>query len=212
MPVKDIHIQGLATSTALSVYYVPGFIPPLELIKVLNRANIRFVLVGAHGIAGWTNKPRATEDVDVIVASRSHKKALAALLKEYPHLLAEDQEVVTRLRDPETTKVVVDLMKSNQAIMRAVLSNTRTVTQARHSYQIPSLEMALAMKFAAMISLSRPEEDRLIDAHDFIAVVKANPEIDLTKLVELGELVYTGGGQEVVEKVRTVRAGEKLVL
>jgi len=43
-------------------------------------------------------------------------------------------------------------------------------------------------------------------------VVKRNPEIDLEKLAELGDLVYPGGGKEIVEKVRQVRAGEKLIL
>jgi len=79
-------------------------------------------------------------------------------------------------------------------------------------YRIPALEMALAMKFAAMVSLMRVDEKKLIDASDFIKMVKTNPEIDLSQLAELGELVYPGGGQEIVELVRKVRAGEKLQL
>ena len=47
---------------------------------------------------------------------------------------------------------------------------------------------------------------------DFIRIVKINPNIDLETLAELGDLVYPGGGLEIVEKVRQVRAGEKLLL
>jgi hypothetical protein len=72
--------------------------------------------------------------------------------------------------------------------------------------------MALAMKFAPMISLNRADEKKLIDASDFIVIVKSNPEIDLEKLAQLGDLVYPGGGAEIIEKVRQVRAGEKLHL
>ena len=43
-------------------------------------------------------------------------------------------------------------------------------------------------------------------------MVKSNPDIDLNKLAELGDLVYPEGGKEVVEMVRQVRAGEKLRL
>ena len=68
------------------------------------------------------------------------------------------------------------------------------------------------MKFAPMISLYRQDEDKHQDAHDFILMAKANPEIDMEKLSELGSLVYPGGGAEVVELVRRARAGEKLNL
>jgi hypothetical protein len=68
------------------------------------------------------------------------------------------------------------------------------------------------MKFSAMISLTRDDDKKHFDAGDFIRVVKANPDIDLEKLHTLGQLVYNGGGAEVVEKVRQVRAGERLKL
>jgi hypothetical protein len=72
--------------------------------------------------------------------------------------------------------------------------------------------MALALKFALMISLNRANTDRLQDAHDFSAMVTNNAEIDLGKLAELGELVYSGGGKEIVEKVAQIRRGEMLTL
>jgi hypothetical protein len=68
------------------------------------------------------------------------------------------------------------------------------------------------MKFAPMVSLYRNDADKFQDAHDFIYMVKSNPEVDLTKLEDLGDLVYPGGGKELIEKVRQARAGEKLNL
>jgi hypothetical protein len=191
---------------------MPDFITPLEVIRVLNEASIRFVLVGAYGLVGWTKTPRATQDVDVLVGVRGQKKAVRALLAAFPHLQSEDHEVVTRLRETESQRVVIDVMKANQELFRAVLKHTHTVEAEGESYQVPSLEMALAMKFAPMISLNRADEKKLIDASDFIVIVKSNPEIDLEKLAQLGDLVYPGGGAEIIEKVRQVRAGEKLHL
>jgi hypothetical protein len=212
MKVQDVHSEGLAISTALSSYYVENMIPPLEVIRQLNVAGVRFMLVGAHGIGGWVKKPRATQDVDVIVAARGHKKAIRVLLAAYPDLEAEEHEVVTRLRYRETQKVLIDVMKPAQPLFREALQHPHIVESEGQRYAIPSLEMALAMKFAPMISLNRAEEDRLIDAHDFIAMVKANPNIDLEMLTRFGELVYHGGGQKIVEKVRDVQAGKKLIL
>jgi hypothetical protein len=214
MPVvaRDIHVQSLATSSALSDLYVPNLIPPLEVIRVLNAAQVRFMLLGVHGLGGWTREPRATQDVDVLVASRGHKKALRALLTAFPYLQAEDHEVVTRLRDPETGTIIIDLMKPNQPLYRDALKHTHPVESGGHKYLVPSLEMALAMKFSAMISLTRSEEKKHYDAGDFIRMVKANLDIDLEKLHALGQLVYNGGGEEIVEKVRQVRAGERMTL
>jgi hypothetical protein len=214
MPVKarDIHARSLATSSALSEYYVPDLITPLEVIRVLNAARVKFMLLGAHGLAGWMGKPRATEDVDVLVGARGHKKAVNALLAAFPHLQAEDHPVVTRLRDPESGNIVIDVMKANQPLYLDALKHTHTVQSGGQTYSVPSLELALTTKFAAMISLTRADRDKYQDVRDFMYIVDTNPDIDLAKLHALGQLVYNGGGDEVVEKVRQVRAGEKLVL
>jgi hypothetical protein len=44
------------------------------------------MLAGAHGIAGWLDEARATQDVNALVGYRQHLKATRALLAAYPHL------------------------------------------------------------------------------------------------------------------------------
>ncbi len=209
MSATTVHSRSLATASAITGFQVMDPIAPLQVIAVLNRTKVSFVLVGAYAIGGWTRTPRATQDVDVVVAAKHHKKATAALLEAFPHLVADDNEVVTRLRDRTTQEVAIDLMKPN-GVYRAAFKHTTEVELKGHKYRIPSLEMALAMKFAPMVSLMRVDEKKLIDASDFIKMVKANPDIDLELLAELGELVYSGGGKEIAELVRKVRAGERL--
>jgi hypothetical protein len=212
MKVQDVHGWSLATSTALAGYYVKGFISPLDVIRVLQTTGARFMLVGAHGLGGWIGAPRATQDVDVLVGTRGYKKAVKALLAAFPHLKADDEEVMTRFRDPESGKVVIDLIKPNQPLYAVALKHTHTVEVEGETYDIPSLEMALAMKFGPMVSPNRVIEKKYQDAHDFIQMVKANAEIDLEQLAELGELVYPGGGKEIVTLVAQARAGERLKL
>jgi hypothetical protein len=210
--LQEVHVQSLATSTMLSRYYWRGHIEPLDVVAVLNEAGISFVLVGAHGLGGWLQDPRATQDVDVVVAAKHLKKAVKALTTAFPILEVEDHPVVTRLSHRETKKIVIDVMKPNQQLFREVFKHTFRVAAVGQSYRIPSLEMALAMKFAPMVSLHRQDEDKYQDAHDFINIVKSNPEIDLQTLAALGDLVPPDGGKALVEKVRQVRAGEKLNL
>ncbi len=212
MIVREVHRDSLAVSTALSEYYVDQFILPLDVIAVLNQAGIRFMLVGAHGIGGWMREPRTTQDVDIVVGVRGEKKAVRVLLAAFPHLVADDHQIVTRLRNRETKAVAIDVIKPHEPLFRVAFKHTHTVEAEGHSFFIPSLELALAMKFAAMISLNRVDEKKYQDAHDFILMVKSNANIDLEKLLELGQLVYNGGGAEIVEKIRQVRAGERMKL
>ncbi len=107
---------------------------------------------------------------------------------------------------------MIDVIKQNQPLFRVALKHVHSVRSGKRIYNIPSLAMALAMKFAAMVSPNRRDGDKHLDAHDFIHMIQSNSEIDMKLLMELGELVYTGGGDEVVEMVRSVRAGEKLII
>jgi hypothetical protein len=212
MLVKDAHAKSLSKITELSRYWSDSIITPLDVIPVLNQAGVSFVLVGAYGVGGWMNEARATEDVDVVVAQKHVRKAVKALLEAFPHLEADDHEVVTRLREKGTGAVVIDVMKPTQPHLRVIFKNTETIRSKGQEYRIPSLEMAVALKFAPMVSLTRADKDKYQDAHDFLALVENNPEMDSEKLAELADLIYPGGGTELLELVRKARAGEKLNL
>jgi len=207
-----IHLQCLAVSTALSKYYVKNFITPEKVIDVLNAAGVRFMLAGAHGIGGWMNEGRTTQDVDVLVATRHLRAAVQALRSAFPRLLVNDTPVVTRFADPTTGKVVLDVMKPNQPLHRIAMRHAHRVETRKRVYYIPTLEFALAMKFAATVSPWRERKRKMRDAVDFAWIVEANPDIDMGKLAQLGERVYPGGRKEIVEMVRRIRAGEGLEL
>jgi hypothetical protein len=208
----DRHTREIALTAILSGQQVVNAIPVEDIIGLLNSAKIRFVLAGAHGMAGWRDRARATEAVDLVVMAKHVKKATKLLVAAYAHLDAEDHEVVVRLRDRGTQKVAVDLMKTNQPLYAAAFQHAIATTIKGRSCLIPTLEMSLAMKFAPMISLTREDDKKHIDASDFIRMVNVNAAIDLETLAELGDLVYPGGGKEIVEKVRQVRAGGRLRL
>jgi hypothetical protein len=217
MKVLDIHERRLQRSAEIARFQMElqmekRFLSPLDVIRVLNREKISFVLVGAYGLSGWMTQARATEDVDVIVALKQVKKATRLLQIDFPFLEADDQEVVVRLRDKESKDVLIDLMKPTQPLLRAIFKNAEKVELKKQTYRIPTVEMALVLKFAPMISLARVDKKKLIDAHDFMDIVERNPELDEEMLHTLGELVYPGGGKEVIEMVRKIRAGEKLRL
>lgn len=186
-------------------------IKPKDVIDVLNNAGVRFVLMGAHAIAGWLRgEARSTMDVDVLVRKQHHKKAVQAVRDAFPHLAVEESPVVTRFRDAQIDVVVIDLMKPKHDIHAAVFENT---VAGDNTYSIPNLEMALASKFAAMTSPNRAQPRKLTDAGDFGNMVLANRDkIDIEKLRKLAELTYPGGGDEAVALVDDFLAGRKIRL
>lgn len=215
MTVLGVHQQRVRRSAEIAKFQLEQqlerkFLSPLDVIRVLNRGKVSFVLVGAYGLAGYRSQARATEDV--VVAARQVAKAVRALTKAFPHLEPDDAEVVVRLRDKETREVAIDVMKPLQPPYHVIFKHAEKVQADKETYRIPTLEMALACKFAPMISLMRMDEKKLQDAADFIDIVKKNADIDLARLEELGDMVYNGGGKEILELVRRVRAGEKLEL
>jgi hypothetical protein len=212
MTVRDVHSTALATSTALAQYYAPDFTTPLEVLGCLAQAGIRAVLVGTHALGGWMDEPRTSTDVDVLVATRNYKKAIRTLRAAFSDLEEAEEETRTRLRDEETKVVRIDVVKANGPLLRAVLENTHTITTEALSYRIPSLEMALALKFARLLTRSWADPDKYMDAHDFICMAQWNPHVDEGTLAELGELIRPGGGREIVKTVNRLRAGGKLDL
>lgn len=178
-------------------------IAPKEVIKVLNKAKIKYTLVGAHGIAGWLLDPRASQDVDFIIHAQ-HKKAVQAVRKAFPDLRVEDIMAVARFIDPATDRPVIDLMKPDNYLHQNLADYT---VQVGKSHRVPDLEMALALKFAAISSPNRKEIKKHQDSVDFESMVAAHgDEIDDDKLYSLGEMVKSGGGKEILKRLEETRA------
>jgi hypothetical protein len=198
--------EDLATSERLSRMQGQE-ITPSVVITILQKANVQHVLVGAHAISAWAGDPRATIDVDLIAAKPNEaRKALAAA---FPDLTVEDHPVVIRFM--RNKKEVIDIIKPSSApIFQAALKHTTRTKIENLQTDVPQLEMAIALKFAAMASPTRQVEDKHQDAHDFIRMVKHNSSIDAEKLTSFAELVYAGGGPAILTLLEDIRAGRQI--
>ncbi len=185
-----------------------GMIAPADVMAVLDAAGVSYILMGNYGIAGWRGAPRATQDVDMLVRQRDHRKAVQAVRHAFPHLPIEDGPALTRFLDPATREPLIDLMKPDQPLFKIAFRQT---VRVREGYRIPNLEFALACKFAAMVSPGRPEKRKLLDAADFIEMVQTNySAIRRTRLKLLGKRIYPDGGAEILRLVDDAMAGRRL--
>jgi hypothetical protein len=192
-----------------------------QIVRTLTQKRIPFVLTGAHGISGWTGRPRGTHDVDILVkGGRNQARAVKAIRALYPDLEVRSIHGVTAFFIPGETESVIDVTYPHRADIEETLANPVWVenTAAGLKYRIPSLEAALANKYGAMLTLSRDPQKRTIDVADFGWMVKHSLDpgrqpIDLEKLAALGEKVWPGGGgKEILRLVEQVKAGQVINL
>ncbi len=207
--LSAIHRRSLATSTTITGYFLLDGIAPVRVLRVLNKAGLRSVLIGTHGIGGWMRKPRASPDVDILVGASAYRRAVKALRSSFPQLEAEEQGASTRLRNRKGSQFAIDVMKPDRPLLREALQRTFMPGGRGPSYQIPSVEMAVALRFEPVALLPGSEPDKYLYPHDFLVMVNVNRDIDLEELALLGELAYPGGGREITEQVRRIWAGEK---
>ncbi len=182
------------------------FITPDELIDTIVEAGVdRWVLMGLYGYVGYLPQPRATQDVDVLIDNDQIDNALAAVLQRWPALVPESGPIVIRLRDPGEiaidgeTKVVIDLMRPTDSLYEAILDQHH-IHDPETGHCLPIIEAALAAKYSAIVSPYRLFERKQQDAVDFRSIVKGNPtRINRDLAHHLAELIFPGGGEEILE-------------
>lgn len=208
MPAVDVHQRYFRDSIALSRMQVKNMISPLDIIRILNEAGVSFVLVGAHGLAGWLKKPRATQDVDVVVAEKHLKRATALLADNIRNLHVQTFVDRVSLCHAHSEQTLIDLYLPHR-FFRQRFNQTVTIALDNQEFRVPRLEMALAMKHSLMYANDRPLEARCQDAHDFLRMVEKNPEFNRDKLATLSNQ-FENARKDVLGTICKFQAGEKL--
>ena len=195
---------------------------PVELyavLRTLTQKRIPFVLIGAHGFAAWTGKPRNTKDVDILVkGGRNLTRAVKAIRGLYPQLQERSFPGLIAFFIPGEKESVVDVIYPHRADLAEALENPVWTENKEEGvrYRIPTLEAALSSKYGAMLNPSRALDQRIQDSADFTRMVQHSYDegqlpIDLERLELLGEKVWPGGGgKEILRMVEQVKAGKAI--
>jgi hypothetical protein len=190
-------------------------ITPQDVIDALIAGGVKdWVLMGLHGYVGYMPEPRATQDVDVMVGYNSRAKAKKAILARWPTLVVRELSQVTRFADPADPdeagkpKQVVDLMHPYSPFQELILKE-HVLVEKKTKHRLPTLEAALASKYAAMISPYRDRQRKEYDAGDFRGLVTANRDrIRTDELRRLAGLVWEGGADDIIRFVELAIAGD----
>lgn len=195
---------------------VPSPVDLNQILLTLTQKKIPFILTGAHGIGSWTGRPRATQDVDILVkGGRNLTRAVNAIKALYPELEVKVFFGVSAFFIPGEKESVIDITYPHRPALAETLANPVWAEDKALGlkYRIPSLEAALANKYGAMLTPTRDVAKRAIDIGDFQWMVKHSMDegrqpIDLRRLESLGEKVWPGGGgKELLRLVERTKAG-----
>lgn len=204
------HAYGIAVSSRLTSSYrhtrrIAVDVKPEEVIECMNSAGIRsWVLMGLHGYVGYLPMPRATQDVDVMVAYSERDRAAKAVATRWPMLKQKTLSQVVRFLDADDPdhegkpKPVVDIMLPWSPFQETILQKYVIVDPITGS-RYPTLEAAIVSKYAPLVSPHRSQEKKEYDAGDLRRIIRNNyAAIDREVIRKLGDQVWEKGGEELL--------------
>jgi len=209
---RGIHVSSRLTQLFRQQKGIQMDVTPQQVAECLRAASIQpWVLMGLHGYVGYLPRPRATQDVDVMVTYEDRELATAAIHTRWPELEILEYEQVVRFLDAEELDVegkptpVIDLMMPWSKFQQTILEKHIYVDQET-GHWLPTLEAAIVSKYAPLVSPHRKFNRKNQDAVDFRSIIKSNFEhIDQEVVRELGDQVWDGGGAEVLEFIALAR-------
>jgi hypothetical protein len=210
------NIDNLHKSYELSSQQVADAVNPLEVAALFEKEKVAYVLIGGHMMSYYTGTARATVDVDFIIGGTDFTRAAKAIDKAYTQFKYNDRvyhvtydSTKPKLKDPER----IDLVKDGFPLFREIVRKYCVTLRTRqHTVKIPTIEAAIALKFAASISPNRGDENKPIDNADLLRLIRTSPDFDNKALSALGDLIYAGGGKELVAIVEDIRSGKHVSL
>lgn len=204
------HIENLQKSYELSSQQVEDAINPLEVAALFEKERVSYVLIGGHMLSFHTGTARATVGVDFIIGSADFSRAVKIIDKAYTQFKQHDRvyhvtydSKKSSQKDPER----IDLVKDGFPLFREVVQKyCHTLRASKYTVKVPTFEAAIALKFAASISPNRGDENKPADNADILRLVRSRNNLDTAALTKLGDLVYRGGGKELVAIVEDIRS------
>ncbi len=208
-------IESLQKSFEISSQQIEDAINPLEAAALFEDQKLSYVLIGGHMLSFYTGIARATVDVDFIIGNADFSQASKTInkfyqqFKETDHIYHVTYDTKKNVVDPER----IDLIKDTFPLFREVVKQySTTFREGKYTVKIPTIEAAVALKFAASISPNRGDENKSIDNADLLRLIKSIEKLDQKTLLALGELIYTGGGKELVSVVKDMKSGQSVSL
>jgi hypothetical protein len=225
MHAIDTIEYNLAKTVELTRLQVPDSYSLHGIVETLNRARIRFLLVGVLGLAGWVRDPRACQYVDLLISPRRLGAAIDRIQRLFGEMnIVESEGFVEMVQATTGVLPAIRIHVSGHPLHEMVMRNSVATELPAHEVvirkrivsavprvriRVPNLELAIARTFESMTRRPWSDAEKYQDAHDFLCMIKGNSELDMDRLRDLAEAHAKGLGSKIVRKVNGVRAGKR---
>jgi len=150
-------------------------------LKDLSASNISFVVVGARAINAYIDRPRNTQDIDIL--TYNYKELSEYIDQHYPNLTKEinPAEIRYKLEDEEILDILIPYHKIFEIALKDVIKIGNEF--------IPSVEALIALKFAAIMGKHRPVHRKMQDRVDIGQLLTFN-KVNIDKVREYISCLY----------------------
>lgn len=210
--VRYDHVDCMMQSAQFTKMSVAEFVSPRRIISVLRRARVPLVLVGHYGFDGWLQETRQCQIVEIIIRPRSGCTTLRLLTAAFSSLAWQGVGSRFDFLHKKSAKRLISIQLAEEPLELATFDQSlRVFLTPSLTYRIPSLEMALALRFASMTQLPWCAE-KYYHAAQFVRMAKINLDVDWKRLRSVGDLIGPSQGRKLVRKVRDLHAGKRFQL
>lgn len=155
---------------------------PLEVVVLFEKENVSYVLIGGHMLSFYTGTARATVDVDFLIGGADFARAAKVIDKAYSQFKHRDRiyHVTYDSRMPnQKAPERIELVKDGFPLFREVVQHyCHTLRANKRTVKVPTVEAAIALKFAASISPNRGDENKPVDHADLLRLVRSRPNLN----------------------------------
>ena len=176
-----------------------------DVINTLNESGILSVVVGGIVVGCYSGRPRATQDLDIIVSERPNLPTLkrigkivgAKKMEKHPSFISFIVSSVVGDRE------IVDLITSRAGSYGLALENTKRIIVNGIAISIPTIEMMIVLKYTSAVNPIREKAKQMQDWADIYSIIDAHPGISQGSLERLANCVVPGYGDDLKRKVKS---------
>jgi hypothetical protein len=182
-----------------------ALVQPAAIAATLDRLGIVHVFIGGIVVGCYSGRPRATQDVDVVLAPGSDAdaaaRAIAGLgkrltIQRFPSFIAIQRPA------SDGGASAVDLVTTSAGSYGLAFEAGETLRLEGQAIRIPSIEVMLVLKYTAAVNPIRPAERALQDWADLAAMAAGTPTLHRERAYRLGNAVVPGYGDDLERRLK----------
>jgi len=206
--VRISDLRGVKYRQSLEALFVDGIQmsvkSSLAVISEINKANIPCVVIGGIVVGCHTGRPRATQDLDLIVDHEPGKAVLNRIGKIVGAEKVEkyDSFLSFVVDSPIGSREIVDLITSKAGSYGMVFDNYLEIMISGVSIKIPTVEMMIVLKHTAAVNPIRTKSKQAQDWADIFAMLDVNKKINVQAVIRMANSVVPGFGDDLKRAIR----------